>query len=208
MPARPDADLRIATLDARHDRAGFACGVESLDRYLKTQASQDLHRKANGVFVLTESAALETILGYYTLCATALSHGEVPEVAKRYLPRYPLVSATLIGRLAIAKEWQSPRAGCNTAYRRPAARLRERLDRRLFNDRRRCVGRTRSRILRGSRLHTAAGLAPARASDTFDCRIDGVINSRPSSRLYERVRRFAASPGACGCRVFANVKLR
>jgi predicted GNAT family N-acyltransferase len=111
MPPRPDADLRIATLDARHDRAGFACGVESLDRYLKTQASQDLHRKANGVFVLTESAALETILGYYTLCATALSHGEVPEVAKRYLPRYPLVSATLIGRLAIAKEWQAQGLG-------------------------------------------------------------------------------------------------
>jgi predicted GNAT family N-acyltransferase len=111
MRVRPDADLRVAILDARHHRAGFTCGVESLDRYLKTQASQDLHRKANGVFVLTESAAPESILGYYTLCATALSHGEVPEAAKRYLPRYPLVSATLIGRLAIAKQRQAEGLG-------------------------------------------------------------------------------------------------
>ena len=41
-------------LDEAHDRGSFACGVESLDRYLKTQAGQDLRRKANAVFVLSE----------------------------------------------------------------------------------------------------------------------------------------------------------
>jgi hypothetical protein len=34
-------DLQIACLDAGHDRASFTCGVDSLDRYLKTQAGQD-----------------------------------------------------------------------------------------------------------------------------------------------------------------------
>jgi predicted GNAT family N-acyltransferase len=111
MATPPAADLRITILDAQHDRASFTCGVESLDLYLKTQASQDLRRKANGVFVLTESGAPERILGYYTLCATALSQGDVPEAAKRHVPRYPLVSATLIGRLAIAKEWQAQGLG-------------------------------------------------------------------------------------------------
>lgn len=42
------------------------------------------------------------VLGYYTLCATALAPGDIPEPAQRHLPRYPLVSATLIGRLAVA----------------------------------------------------------------------------------------------------------
>ena len=98
-------------LDARHDRAGFTCGVESLDRYLKTQAGQDVRRKANAVFVLSERGQPARILGYYTLCAMAISQGDVPEAARRHVPRYPLVSATLIGRLAVAKGHQGQRLG-------------------------------------------------------------------------------------------------
>jgi GNAT superfamily N-acetyltransferase len=112
MAAQPMEDMSVELLDARrHDRAAFSCGVESLDRYLKTQASQDLRRKANGVFVLIEAPAPAKILGYYTLCAMALSQGEVPEAARKHVPRYPLVSATLIGRLAVAKERQGRRLG-------------------------------------------------------------------------------------------------
>lgn len=112
MAPQPWENLEIGLLDARrHDRADFTCGVESLDRYLKTQASQDLRRKANGVFVLTEASAPAKILGYYTLCAMSLSQGEVPEAARKHVPRYPLVSATLIGRLAVAKERQGQRLG-------------------------------------------------------------------------------------------------
>ena len=104
-------DLSIATLDPLHDRKSFTCGTESLDRYLKTQASQDQRRKANGVFVMTAHEAPERVLGFYTLCATALSQGEVPESAKKLVPRYPLVSATLIGRLAVATERQGQGLG-------------------------------------------------------------------------------------------------
>jgi hypothetical protein len=53
MASGTSADLLIALLDDRHDRDGFACGVESLDRYLKRQATQDVRRKANAVFVLS-----------------------------------------------------------------------------------------------------------------------------------------------------------
>jgi GNAT superfamily N-acetyltransferase len=85
--------------------------VESLDRYLKTQAGQDIRRKANAVFVLVEPGEPARILGYYTLCAMAISQGDVPEAARKYVPRYPLVSATLIGRLAVAKDRQGQRLG-------------------------------------------------------------------------------------------------
>ena len=98
-------------LNDGHDRSGFTCGVESLDRYLKTQAGQDVRRKANAVFVLSLEAVPARVLGYYTLCAMAISQGEVPEAARKHVPRYPLVSATLIGRLAVAKDRQGERLG-------------------------------------------------------------------------------------------------
>lgn len=101
MARRGQGDLRVEPLGPEHDRAGFTCGVESLDRYLKMQASQDVRRKANAVFVLVEAASPRDVLGYFTLCATAMPQGDVPEGARKFIPRYPLVSATLLGRLAI-----------------------------------------------------------------------------------------------------------
>src|SRR5205823_1272666 len=41
------------------------------------------------------------IIGYFTMCAYTVSQNAVPEAARKYIPRYPLVSATLIGRLAV-----------------------------------------------------------------------------------------------------------
>ena len=100
-------DLRVEALDrGRHDRASFTCGVAELDDYLRQRASQDVRRKANAVFVLIAGAEPRAVLGYFTLCAYALSPGVVPEAARRHLARYPLVSATLIGRLAIATAHQ------------------------------------------------------------------------------------------------------
>ncbi len=98
-------------LNNAHDRAGFTCGVESLDSYLKTQAGQDVRRKANAVFILTSEEDPESVLGYYTLCAMAISQGDVPEAARKHVPRYPLVSCTLIGRLAVATARQGQRLG-------------------------------------------------------------------------------------------------
>jgi len=111
MAKLPSGDLQIVLLDEKHDRGSFTCGVESLDRYLKTQAGQDVRRKANAVFVLGARDDPARILGYYTLCAMGISQGEVPEAARTHVPRYPLVSATLIGRLAVARDRQGQRLG-------------------------------------------------------------------------------------------------
>lgn len=109
--AVPGPDLRIEALASHHDRADFTCGVDSLDRYLRTQASQDVKRKANGVFILVELDSPDLVVGYYTLCATSLQQGEVPVAARKHVPRYPLVSATLIGRLAVAQARQGEGLG-------------------------------------------------------------------------------------------------
>jgi GNAT superfamily N-acetyltransferase len=106
VPKEPSGDLRVEPLASAHDRSHFVCGVESLDFYPRTQAGQDIRRKANAVFVLVRAARPKDVLGYFTLCATALNQGDVPEPARKLVPRYPLVSATLIGRLAVAKHGQ------------------------------------------------------------------------------------------------------
>jgi hypothetical protein len=64
MEKRPSKDLRIVLLGEEHGRGSFTCGMESLDRYLKTQAGQDVRRKANAVFILSEVGEPTQMLGY------------------------------------------------------------------------------------------------------------------------------------------------
>lgn len=109
--AGSDADLTFALLGRRHNRTDFTCGVESLDQYLRTQARQDVRRKANGVFIMASQRAPSRVLGFYTLCAMTISQDAVPPEARKFVPRYPVVSATLIGRLAVAKGHQGKGLG-------------------------------------------------------------------------------------------------
>jgi ribosomal protein S18 acetylase RimI-like enzyme len=101
-----EAIYRLESLGKQHDRDGFSCGEDTLDSYLKTQASQDMRRKANAVFVLIPAQSSQRIAGYFTLCAYGLAPGTIPEAARKHIPKYPVVSATLIGRLAISKGFQ------------------------------------------------------------------------------------------------------
>lgn len=103
--------FRLESLGKHHDRAEFTCGIESLDSYLKTQASQDMRRKANAVFVLAPLDSPNQIAGYFTLCAYGLAPGTIPDEARKHIPRYPVVSATLIGRLAVSTVFQGQRLG-------------------------------------------------------------------------------------------------
>lgn len=47
-----------------------------------------------------------TIAGYYTLSSTSMQIAELPADIARKLPRYPLVPATLLGRLAVDRRHQ------------------------------------------------------------------------------------------------------
>lgn len=101
--------LFIEPLGDRHDRTSFASGVVELDRYLRTQAGQDAKRSVAATFVLLEQDL--TILGYYTLSAYGIRLGHLsPEVVKK-LPKYPILPATLLGRLAVSREWQGKKMG-------------------------------------------------------------------------------------------------
>jgi ribosomal protein S18 acetylase RimI-like enzyme len=96
-------------LGQKHDRAAFSCGVEALDTYLQKQASQDAKKHAAAPFVLTPDG--KTISGYYTLSQYAIDLGDVPEEVATRLPKYPAVSATLLGRLAVNIDYRGKRLG-------------------------------------------------------------------------------------------------
>ena len=96
----------IEPLAAHHDRAAFTCGVESLDRYLKEQASQDIKKHVGQTFVLRFQTTMVAILGYYTLATGSIDAPELPAVLQRRIPRYPAIPVMLLGRLAVDQRYQ------------------------------------------------------------------------------------------------------
>ncbi len=99
----------IEPLAKEHDRAAFSCGVEALDRYLHRQATQDVKKHVDVVFVLTPDG--KTIAGFYTLSQYAVELDVVPEEIAKQLPKYPHVPAPLIGRLAVSTKFRGQRLG-------------------------------------------------------------------------------------------------
>ena len=96
----PPPEFQVQPIGPHHHRAGFLCGVEPLDNYLKRQARQDVKKRVAAVFVLTPDSRI--IAGYYTLSQFSVDLGTVPQDIARRLPKYPIVPATLIGRLAVS----------------------------------------------------------------------------------------------------------
>lgn len=103
--------LKIEPLDSRrHTRSGFCCGRDSLDHYIRKQASQDMKKRVAMVFVLIDDP--ETIvLAYYTLSAYTVDISVLDETLAKRLPRYPLLPATLLGRLAVDNSHKGKRFG-------------------------------------------------------------------------------------------------
>jgi GNAT superfamily N-acetyltransferase len=91
-----------------HDRTSFSCGVEELDRYFIHQAGQDAKRKVAASFVMLDSAR---IAGYYTLSAYGIAFSELPAELSKKLPKYPLLPATLLGRLAVDSQYRGQNLG-------------------------------------------------------------------------------------------------
>jgi GNAT superfamily N-acetyltransferase len=98
--ASAEPPLTIAPLGPQHDRAGFSCGIEALDTYLRERARQDARKRIAAPFVLT-AGENPKVIGYYTLSAISIVLDEFPQEIVRKLPRYPAIPATLLGRLAV-----------------------------------------------------------------------------------------------------------
>ena len=66
MPGKAQPTYGVEALEKLHDRGGFTCGSEALDRYLHQQARQDADKRVAAPFVLVQPPS-SRVLGYYTL---------------------------------------------------------------------------------------------------------------------------------------------
>ena len=79
--------------------------TEPLDRYLHIQACQDQRRHIAVCFVLPD-AARSRIAGYYTLSAFSVLGEALPDALQKKLPKYGQIPCTLLGRLAVDREYR------------------------------------------------------------------------------------------------------
>lgn len=100
----------IERLHKKHDRHKFECGVPFLNDYLLNRATQDVKRYISACFVCCIKEEHQ-VIGYYTLSSMHLTLRELPQDISRKMPHYPYIPATLLGRLAITKEWQGKGLG-------------------------------------------------------------------------------------------------
>jgi GNAT superfamily N-acetyltransferase len=82
----------------KHDRAAFSCGVAALDDWFHIRAGQDEKRNVARVFVAVDDQ--RGIVGFYSLSSFTLAISDLPREYAKRLPRYDLIPAALIGRLA------------------------------------------------------------------------------------------------------------
>lgn len=100
--------FRIEPL-GKHDRKRFVCGSAELERYFREQVTQDVKRRLAFCFVAVDEE--NSVAGFYTLAATSIALDRLSAERVKHLPRYPVVPAVLLGRLAVAATHQGKRLG-------------------------------------------------------------------------------------------------
>ncbi|PWF22924.1 GNAT family N-acetyltransferase [Corticimicrobacter populi] len=103
------APFKLALLDGQHDRAAFNSDSEPLNRYIQTQASQDVRRRVAACYVAL--ADEQRIAGYYTLASSSVLLTDLPANIGKKLPRYPTVPAVRMGRLAVDQAFKGQGLG-------------------------------------------------------------------------------------------------
>ena len=82
----------------KHERRAFSCGVAALDDWFHLRAGQDEKRNVARIFVAIDDRL--GVVGFYSLSTFALTIVDLPTEHAKRLPRYDLIPAALIGRLA------------------------------------------------------------------------------------------------------------
>jgi ribosomal protein S18 acetylase RimI-like enzyme len=97
----PAPPFVIEPLNAGHVRSTFKSGAEASDRYFASQVTQDIRRRVSACFVAGERGTT-TVAGYYTIASSSIPLPDLAPATAKRMPRYPLVPAVRIGRLAVS----------------------------------------------------------------------------------------------------------
>lgn len=93
-------------LAEHHDVEAFACGVESLDTWLKRRAMKNQATGASRAFVACEG---RKVVGYYALASSAVAVDEATGRFRRNMP--DPVPVVMLGRLAVDCTFQGKGLG-------------------------------------------------------------------------------------------------
>lgn len=105
------ADISIEPFDrTRHQRAEFRCGKPPLDEFIRTLVTQYEKRRIGKTFVAIQADDPATVVGYYTLAASAVACANLPPGLAKKLPQHP-VPVVLLGRLAVDQRFQGQSVG-------------------------------------------------------------------------------------------------
>lgn len=93
--------LPPAPLTDQHDTEPFACGVESLDIWLRRRALKNQATGASRTFV---ACAGERVVAYYALASSVVAVDEAPGRFRRNMP--DPIPVVILGRLAVDRSFQ------------------------------------------------------------------------------------------------------
>jgi GNAT superfamily N-acetyltransferase len=101
-------------LDGQHEPDAFACGVDSLDQWLKRRALKNQASGASRTFVACDG---QRVLAYYALASGAVAMDDAPGHFRRNMP--DPIPVVVLGRLAVDRSLQG--GGLGRALIRDAA---------------------------------------------------------------------------------------
>lgn len=93
-------------INADHDIQSFACGVESLDHWLKKKALKNQQTGASRTFVVCVG---KRVVAYYALASSAVAELAATGRLRRNMP--DPIPVVVLGRLAIDKSFQGQGMG-------------------------------------------------------------------------------------------------
>ena len=97
---------------ARHDRAGFSCGVAALDNYFKKTANKLAEAGNVRLFVMVsanQALADQALIGFYAINAYAVDYRDLPKRFARARPGNGTIPAAFIAM--IGRDQRYSRAG-------------------------------------------------------------------------------------------------
>lgn len=101
--------LTITTLEKKvHNRNGFDCGVEELNKFLREKASSGAERFISGTKVLTDDEKPSEIIGFYTLSYSEIKAPEGSKLYKGYPSPLPVLR---LCRMAVSSAFQRQEFG-------------------------------------------------------------------------------------------------
>lgn len=96
-------------LNSQHDRKGFDCGNEDLNRWFSQVARQHKDRGVSSTFVAVADNTSTEVLGFYAITVAELVNVDLPEQYRKRLPEK--VPAFRLGRLGASVRHKGQRIG-------------------------------------------------------------------------------------------------